>query len=512
MPRVNYKPLLFNTTVRNPERIKAFLAVLAEHDGRTLTNALIDKVAIALIRKGLYRPLDVDVSTKIKWNNDIELDESEAKEVFAANPQDHNESGFDAGWPSRFDTWYKLAKELGMVWYSMGEKVELSETAKLLLDKDNPQNEVIVFANAFSKYYRNNPFRSVLNTGNPLVLLIKTIQLLSSDDPKSAGITRSELPILLCWHDDNATSLYRTIKKIRQQHGFTPSSEVILDICHPLLDDTRRSDSSILVDYPDEFIRKMRLTGLITLRGGGRFIDINQKEAKAIKHLLSHYDASLTHADKREFYDYISQLDDGFVAQLSIVEAPTVSTDEDLVKWADHYSWEVLSGEMLALAQPRGASSHDEILKIIDQPLRLEFLTAISIRKQLPNVRVKANYITDDEGLPTSFAPGGKPDIECRDNDDEVLVEVTLLRGTQQHVRESLAVQRHLEEAKTTGAVSYSILMTPAAFIDTVRYAEFNRHQYNIDVRVVDIDKFIHGLGDGLNLQDISSRYQATSF
>jgi len=35
---------------------------------------------------------------------------------------------------------------------------------------------------------------------------------------------------------------------------------------------------SIMVEYPDEFIRKMRLTGLISLRGGGRFIDINQNE------------------------------------------------------------------------------------------------------------------------------------------------------------------------------------------------------------------------------------------
>lgn len=35
-------------------------------------------------------------------------------------------------------------------------------------------------------------------------------------------------------------------------------------------------------EYPDEFIRKMRLTGLISLRGAGRFIDINRMEDKKL--------------------------------------------------------------------------------------------------------------------------------------------------------------------------------------------------------------------------------------
>ena len=39
---------------------------------------------------------------------------------------------------------------------------------------------------------------------------------------------------------------------------------------------------SIMVDYPDEFIRKMRITGLFSLRGGGRFLDINKNEIEKI--------------------------------------------------------------------------------------------------------------------------------------------------------------------------------------------------------------------------------------
>ena len=59
---------------------------------------------------------------------------------------------------------------------------------------------------------------------------------------------------------------------------------------------------------------------------------------------------------------------------------------------------------------------------------------------KLPNVVVKPNFVSDDEGLPTSFRSGGSPDIECLEDKDTILVEVTLLTGTQQHIRESFSM------------------------------------------------------------------------
>ncbi|MHB1681163.1 MAG: AlwI family type II restriction endonuclease [bacterium] len=70
-------------------------------------------------------------------------------------------------------------------------------------------------------------------------------------------------------------------------------------------------------------------------------------------------------------------------------------------------------------------------------------LYRLKVIKKLPNVVVKPNFISDDEGLPTSFASGGKPDIECLESKDTVLIEVTLLTGTQQHIRESFSIRRH---------------------------------------------------------------------
>ena len=497
-----YKPLLFTTTMRNPERLKDFLAVLAEYDGDNLTNEIIEKVAKTLIKKGLYKSMKTTSSVKEKWKNEIELNETETKKVFLDNPQSHKEAGFEKGWPSRFDTWFKIAKELGFVWYWPNEEIKLSESGKMLLDKEKPENELMVFANAFTKYQRQNPFRRVLNKNIPLILLMQTIKLLNNDpEYKGAGISRLEIPLLLCWQNDNAESLYREIKKLRKKHRYSPSNEVVLEICYRLLSEAKRDDRSILGDYPDDFIRKMRLTGLFSLRGGGRFIDINTKEFATVDYISKNYVSFKEFETEKEFFEYIGEVDHDLIATLSVFKALAKTTKAELEKWVNHYAWESIKNELLNLAQKK--SSDDDILKVIEQPLRLEFLTSLAILKKLPNVIVKPNFVSDDEGLPTSFASGGNPDIECLENKDTVLVEVTLLTGTQQHIRESFSIHRHLEEYVKEGTKSYSVFISPKSFIDTERYFDFIKKD-GLEVRTSDIDKFVRKLEMKATLNEVT--------
>ena len=504
----NYKPLLFTTTMRNPERLKDFLKVFSQYDNEVLTIEIIEKVAKELIKKGLYQPTRVSPEVKKKWEQEIELSDFETTQIFNDNPQSHKEAGFDKGWASRFDTWFKLAKELGFVYYYQNEKIEFSESAKMLLDKEKPENEQMVFANAFAKYKRNNPFRRVLNNNTPLVLLLQVIQLLNNDkDFNGAGISRIEIPILLCWQNHNASLLYKKIKRLRKNFGYSPSSETILDICYSLIDDTKRDDTSILVDYPDDFIRKMRLTGLITLRGAGSFIDINTKEIETVNYILQTYSTEKQFETEKEFYNYISTLDFDLITKLSVYVAPVRTSNKDIEKWAKYYKWEKIKLEMLNLSQNK--SSKDDILKIIERPLRLEFLTALAIQCKLPKVTIIPNFLSDDEGLPTSFASGGNPDIVCHENQDTVLVEVTLLTGTQQHIRESFSIQRHLEEFKTKNKNSYSIFVSPKCFIDTCRNAAYIKFQYDLDVKILDVDLFVNQLENQNTLKDVA--YTKTS-
>lgn len=493
MPRESqYKPLLFTTTMRNPERLKEFLSVLSKYENKILSDEIIESTAKDLIKQGLYQPTRVTQEIKNKWNNEIELTDDEVEKVFLDNPQEHKEAGFERGWPSRFDTWFKIAKELGFVWYWPNETIKISETGKMLLDKEKPENELMVFANAFTKYQRNNPFRRVLNGNVPLILLLQTINFLNSDpECNDSGISKLEIPLLLCWRDDNAKNLYLEIKKLRKLHGYTPSNEIVLDLCYKLLNETKRDDDSILGDYPDDFLRKMRLTGLISLRGGGRFVDVNKKEQKAIDFILKNYASYPEFTSERDFFEYIGKIDIDLISKLSVYESPQKTTKKELEKWVNYYEWEIIKKEMINLAEKK--TSDDDILRVIDQPLRLEFLTSLAILKKLPDVIVNPNFISDDEGLPTSFASGGNPDIECKEYADTVLVEVTLLTGTQQHIRESFSVYRHLEEYVKKGVKSYSVLISPKTFIDTQRYLSDLKNK-GFDVRVLDIDIFVNNL------------------
>jgi hypothetical protein len=498
-----YKPLLFTTTMRNPERLKDFLAVFYEYNGEILTNQIIEKIAMNLIKVGLYQPVNVSDVIKNKWKQDIELSNQETEKVFLDNPQSHKEAGFDKGWASRFDTWFKISKELGFVYYWQNQKIEFSKSGRMLLDRDNPQNEQLIFANAFAKYHRDNPFRRILNSNTPLVLLVKTINLLNEDTNfNSTGVSKKEIPLLLCWRDDNAENLYKTIKEIRKKHGFNPSNEIILEYCDNLLDDIKRDEKSILVDYPDDFIRKMRLTGLISIRGGGRFIDINKNEKNAVEFLIKNYSSYQKFNNEKDFFNFIGVVDYDFINTFTISKSPVKTSKKELEKWIEYYQWETIKSEMISLSKNK--SSQDDILKFIEEPLRLEFLTTLAILKKLPHVTVKPNFISDDEGLPTSFASGGIPDIECSEEKETVLVEVTLLTGTQQHIRESYSIQRHLEDFLNKGQKAYSLFISPKVFIDTCRNAKFIKYQYNHEVKILDIELFLSQLESQNSLRKVA--------
>lgn len=100
-----------------------------------------------------------------------------------------------------------------------------------------------------------------------------------------------EIPILLCWKDDNAKGLYDYIIRLRQEivainkTEFSCSDEFIYEKCLKLLESVNKirfKISQITNEAVDEYIRKMRITGLISLRGNGKFIDINTNENNKI--------------------------------------------------------------------------------------------------------------------------------------------------------------------------------------------------------------------------------------
>lgn len=532
MPRnATYKPLLFTTTIRNPERFKDFMHILYKYNGMKLTEQVIEEVEKDIFTVGLYRPTKrLPLSVKSKWAStspgefaEEPLTPSEAKLVYDGNdPQQHDdikghkEAGFAKGWPSRFDTQYKLMKTLGFVWYKMEEPIRFSELGVYLAQSieinqangmierrpsDTPQYEQMAFLQAFAKYQRCNPFVRELNDNIPLILLLQVIKKLNANPQYgNCGISYKELPLVIFWKDNDAETLYQRIVLLREEYGYTPSDEVIEEICtQEILGDFKKFKlKSIVSEYPDEFVRKMRMTGLVSFRGGGRFIDINHVEDDKVEYILSTYAKYKKYDTEEAFFNYMSSID----AKLFAHEGKTLSSKmagEKLTKWVAIYNWDTIKAELVHLE--RKTASTDAVLKFMTAPTRLEFLTALAIKSKLPFVQVVPNYSCDDEGLPTSTAGGNKADIECYESPRGIIVEVTMAEGRQQTMMEVWPIGRHLSEFSASHQLpSQCVFVAPSIFSDTRKQIDYTKKEDNQIIRPYSISQFIRYLGDATSL------------
>ena len=526
---LEYKPLLYTTTMRNPGRLKYMLYILNKFEGRILDDELATEICGETIRYGLYRPMKKLASVQQKWQTSDQgefseelLTDQEVELMIRNNPQSHKEAGFAKGWPSRFATIFDLTKELGLAWYKPGEPIVISSLAHHLLksievdinEAENyvsyevvqPEYEQQVFLQAFAKSQRRNPFVRVLNDNVPLILLLQTIRKLNSDPLQNGcGILRRELPLLIFWKNNDADALYRRIVELRREHRYDASDEVIIDIC---IDEIMEGcfkefkPKSIMDEYPDEFIRKMRMTGLFSLRGAGRFIDINRNENATVDYILQHYSSYSHYTDEREYFDYMAELDANLVHMTA--QPIRINNSERLLdEWLTVYSWSIIKNELSNLSARR--NSTDSVLKLLNAPSRLEFLTALAIKSKMPDVRVVPNYCCDDTGLPTSTAGGNKGDIECYERQNGVLVEVTMATGRTQTMMEVWPIERHLDEFQRERKAQ-CIFVAPSIFSDSQRQIEFVTFQSHgkKKIRAYAIDDLIIFLEHTPSLYDYS--------
>jgi hypothetical protein len=459
---------------------------------------------------------------KQKWQSspkgefaDYLLTDDEVKEIIVNNPQDHKEAGFAKGYPSRFATFYDFPKKLGFVYYQPNEQIIFSELGLrfanifsvkvnediIIAQEDHPEYEQQAFLQAMCKYQRKNPFVRVLNENVPLILLLETIQKLNADkEYNGAGISRKELPLLIFWKDNKAESLYKRIKQLRQHYRYNPSDEVIIDICTKeiMADFKQFNPKSIIDDYPDEFIRKMRLTGLISLRGAGRFIDINHNEDEKVAYVLSHYASYEKYETERAYFDYMATIDNNLFS-IQAVEVSASQSEYLLMQWLHEYDWDNIKEELSNLAERK--ISKDDVLKFLPNPARLEFLTALAIKSKRPSVRVIPNYSCDDTGLPTSTAGGGVGDIECIEKPNGILVEVTMAEGRTQTMMEVWPIERHLETFKEKYTTdSQCIFIAPSIYADTDRQIKFVKMDKGHTIRPYKIIDFVNYLETNQNL------------
>ena len=516
MPRTRNaerKPLSFSTTMRNPDRITGFLDCLLPYENMILTSDVINKIIKKVLVNKLYKTMYQTRNPHYKdiyYNEDKNYTDDDLMDIIEHSPQQHKEAGFDYGWDSRFDTWYKLPMEFGFIYYEINKPIHISNTGHMLIDAYNeiPVNErkiQNVMLNALIKYQTNNPFRKNANSNAPLPLLLNVIDLLKKDKKENnAGVSRHELSILICWNDNNAEALYNYIKALRGSKKFNYSDEFIYDRCLEILGAgaTKRNRfkmNQICGEAVDEYIRKMRSTGIISLRGNGRFVDFNMIEADKVRYIIDNYSEYPVFTDKFQYYEYMGKIDNNVleIKQSTKIDLTDVRK-QTLYKYAKEYSQEKIFEELQKVCNKK--ESTDNILKLINAPTRLEFLTAILLVQQFEEFDINPNYSVDDEGLPTFTAPAGVPDIECYYNDFNATCEVTMLSSRDQWYNEGQPVMRHLREFenKNKGKDCYCLFIAPSIHQDTlntyfvsVKYEYEGRKQKIIPITIKQLTEIL---------------------
>ncbi len=511
------KPLSFSTTMRNPDRIAGFLDCLLPYENMTLTSELINKIIKNILANKLYKTMYQIKNPRYKniyYNENEKYTNDDLDDIIKYSPQQHKEAGFNYGWDSRFDTWYKLPKEFGFIFYEMNKPIHISNTGHMLIDAYNekPINGrkiQDVMLNALMKYQINNPFRKNANSNAPLPLLLNVLNLLKNDkEENNTGVSRKELSILICWNNNDANTIYNYIKNLRRKVGYNCSDEFIYERCLEILGayDSQRNRfkmNQICGEAVDEYIRKMRSTGIISLRGNGRFIDFNMVEEDKIHYVIDNYSEYPVFTDKSQYYNYMGTIDRNI---LEIKQSTKIDLKDKrkqtLYKYAKEYSEEKIFEELLKVCNKK--ESTDNILKFINAPTRLEFLTSISLVQQFKDLDVNPNYSVDDEGLPTYTAGGDIADIECCDSKNNIYFEVTLMCGRQDQVNnEIVPIRRHLKAALRHNPLSFSVFVAPVVHEDTVEVANLYKIRENLNILTFNINEFIENIKQKQKVEEL---------
>ena len=553
------KPISFNTTLRNPERIPQFLSLLSQYEGQRMT----DKIALELEAKIIIYKIFVPTLNTLgtyessysgKFNFEAkdtsseapekvrnyfkEWEESEAgtfslekmKYLLENTITKHKEAGWNGGWESRLQTQYVFLNELGLCFVKKGEIIKLSENGKLMIqeyvdgypksDSIDRNPELSAFLIAFTKYQVNNPFRKNTIKVNFFPLVLNVIDYLHTNYERP-GISVQDLAFVIAWSNNNYKVLAEYIHSFRKKYGYNKvSNELLYEYAMNLLDEStdmslqkatdefiekKKNDykfTKVTRETPDEVVRKLRLTMLISLRGAGRFIDINKIESEKVQYIKETYSQNKDFLNESDYFEYMGSVDKNLVFEATDDAEEVIEMKEQVIsECAEQFDWESIESEMLK-SEGSGRSEND-MLKYIPGPTRLEFLCAIAIKKALPSLKVVANYKADDNGIPFGHASGNingtvGSDIDVYEDNIHATLEPTLSNARSFQVEHELpSIRSHLLDSakadKESGEFNewFSLFIAPKIAKDVGNQVGAIKYVSNVDIFPWEIRDFI---------------------
>lgn len=521
--------LYWDTSLRNPERSRDFLKLLVEHENKIVNSYLKEEVETKAVMEGLYRPTKNPYGYKETYSRD------EALNIMAGSPQNHQQGG-KKGYASRFSTHFYNSRQLGFIHESLGDKLIISKSGHRLikLDKEEGQTQQ-VYQNALSRYQTTIPFTNNKNRITPFSLLLKLIKIYIKNN--KCGVPLEELPIIMCWNTNNADDLYKFLQRFRCEYDPINSMDmtrlkkreelnnVILKYCAKIYGDEYsgldkkkkfklagdlKSSSTVLRDYPDVYLRYLRITGLVYNKKEKNkwWILYDSDNKKTIDYIISKYSTVKDFKDDIDYLKYSSNFDKYFSKNIQIQKH---SSENDLKKWVDEFGLDFIRDSLLKLgSMPRKKVNH-EILKYMEDHLVFEWLLSLytyavcndKLEQYIPNYNVNA------DGQPTSNASGQKPGQSGADaiaftGDEFFILEPTLLTGAAQHNRESYSNRRHLETEllNNPDKAGYCLQISPKPYIDSTRVAQDNKRLFDLNMKPIAVSDYIEKIDQTHSLRD----------
>lgn len=515
----------FNTTVRNPERMETMLRVLSEIEGVNFDVSGQEKFFGLLIKKRLYTPTrgklgdDSLVRAVYETNLDDDIDDGTVElilEKYRSGSVDGAGRGRTAaGILNRFGLCIALQSngpvvitQLGKMW--LKGKIDDEELFTKFFLKWQYPNPIETGYGDFDV----KPFPAVVNLIDGVNVAWKEL----GNEPVGLSKEEYRLFALALKSKNDVLDAVQQIIAFRQKSrslsgrertGYINdfSRQRVIGIYGYSNEDNLRKHTGDLKDYADSSLRYFRVSGLLALRGAGRYVDIAKDkvvEARSIVDLVSL--SSIDFATPKDYLDYLNDSayslpweneealkDIGVnlenVLRVEAKEASVVVDTSDITNKPLSKQVDILHEKINEVRiQKLRSLKHD--ISVLDEAIEklalitsrnyepatarpsLDFEWYVSRALMVLNdaVRIDPSFKVGDDGLPTGFR-GNLSDIECEYDSFGMTVEVTLLNGRDQWIAEGQPVMRHLrdfEDRLDSGKSTYSLFVAPFIHRDTL--------------------------------------------
>ncbi|HGE70081.1 TPA: AlwI family type II restriction endonuclease [Candidatus Poribacteria bacterium] len=521
------KPWSISTTVRNPERLRDFLRVLKQLEGKPFDKDNQVKYQVLLIKDRLYKPLNIPLKFRKYYEEpETEIPYEEAKKIFySQNYEDPPMRGRQSVNPLN-KLGFSIARE-------GSGPIIITELGNRFLAGDYDIG--YIFFKSLLKLQFPNPWSADFSEKEgfnimPFVAVIHLIDKLNRRSTKG-GLDKTEfsvfVPTLI-----NFNQIDEHVEKILEFREEKNKDRCILNFAKKFYETEEMPDKKInnLFDYGDNIMRYFRLTRYfkVSMDPLGYYwnIDIEPSRKVEIGQLLEMYSGESfkfkTLADylsylsditkptlpweKKENLEKIAQSLKNMIIDFIKKENLQITQNKQKILLADiqrmnksqleNYisrlrGFNLELKEQLKKIKLMGDLNRvEEIIVTLQdskklkkyEPEQFEKLVTEALRIINDEILIRPNYPMDDDGEPVNHSPGNKPDIECYYPTFKAICEVTLNTSKLQWVQEGQPVMRHLRdfEVQHQGDDVFCIFIAPQIHNDT--YSQFwisVKYEYN---------------------------------